>query len=717
MHALLPVYWLVILLDSVATAQHRWQAVDGPTLVTYPFLAPGLFYASAAWDAARDRLVLVDHGGRHWEHDGVRWLARDFVGNTSFLVDDPQRRGMLRGVFAQSPTPSLHVEHFDGAVWTLQPGVLQRVQPSGHPVVDPLRSRLVLVGRSAAANVAIHEWDGTNWQQMHVLPASVASARPLAFDFLQGHTLLHCRVGSTDEIWSWDGQFAVPLAAVNTLFPSASFWNAAASRIELVGSMATASGFQSGLFAWNGTAFVLIAPPPTNNAQFIAACSDPRGFVWHLAPVTLYGHGELHRYANGSWRSIANGNGSLRIGGSMSYAPNLGKVVFVGGYARLSERFFGTSSFDGRDWSWSSDAPMPLRGHAATAADPLGCGVVLFGGEASSGAPFGYSVRGDCWLWDGFSWQQQSSGSVPARSYCAMVLDPFRRRVVMCGGMTGLGPFTFLSDVWEWDGVTWSTAQGLPRGLARHALAYDEGRRRIVLFGGYDGVFRNDTYEWDGSSWLQQSSAMQPPAGLVAMAYDASRAMTTMVVHGHAGREVWNWSGNSWSQDIAPLPDAVGIAPPALFEAGPQLVFDAARRVLLYHDGLSLAALTTTPAMARNHGNGCGNLRLALATPARPAGVVQFDLLDAQATSVGVIGLGGSLGNLGLGQGCSLLLGTSFGSQWLLTNSNGFASQAFVVPNALNLRGVTVYAQGAVISPMSAPGFAVSQALMVTIGE
>ena len=47
-------------------------------------------------------------------------------------------------------------------------------------------------------------------------------------------------------------------------------------------------------------------------------------------------------------------------------------------------------------------------------------------------------------------------------------------------------------------------------------MAYDAGRQRTVLFGGFTGVttgtVHGDTWEYDGSQWLRRSPAESPPA-------------------------------------------------------------------------------------------------------------------------------------------------------------------------------------------------------------
>src|SRR5687768_15868579 len=90
---------LVWLLSAAAlTAQHSWQQIDGPTLTAYPFNSPGSFRAPSAFDGSRNRLVLVDHAERLFEHDGANWLYRGFAGSSSFVLHDPVGDRIVKGL-------------------------------------------------------------------------------------------------------------------------------------------------------------------------------------------------------------------------------------------------------------------------------------------------------------------------------------------------------------------------------------------------------------------------------------------------------------------------------------------------------------------------------------------------------------------------------------------------------------------------------------------
>jgi hypothetical protein len=110
----------------------------------------------------------------------------------------------------------------------------------------------------------------------------------------------------------------------------------------------------------------------------------------------------------------------------------------------------------------------------------------------------------------------------PPRTQVAMAYDERRGRVVMFGG-TGYN--TVLGDTWEYDGTDWKdvTPVSGPSPRGGHLLAYDRLRQRVVMYGG--GDFNNNVYkemwEWDGTSWARvMTSAVPLNQGFFAMTYD-----------------------------------------------------------------------------------------------------------------------------------------------------------------------------------------------------
>jgi hypothetical protein len=97
--------------------------------------------------------------------------------------------------------------------------------------------------------------------------------------------------------------------------------------------------------------------------------------------------------------------------------------------------------------------------------------------------------------------------------------------------------------------ATWVLQSPTNSPLARdsHAMAYDDARQRIVLFGGHhEFVYLNDTWLWDGTNWTQSLPANSPPERYFpAMAYDSARQQT--VLFGGAGQGYYY--NDTWISD------------------------------------------------------------------------------------------------------------------------------------------------------------------------
>ncbi|MCA8950970.1 MAG: hypothetical protein KDE27_15810, partial [Planctomycetes bacterium] len=105
-----------------------------------------------------------------------------------------------------------------------------------------------------------------------------------------------------------------------------------------------------------------------------------------------------------------------------------------------------------------------------------------------------------------------------------LAYDLGRGRAVMFGGFDGISR---LGDTWEWDGAGWQLrlATGGPSARSRHAMAHDFGRSVTVLHGGVpDGT---ETWEWDGAAWTQHGSTGLPKFDHT-LVYDGRLARTTL---------------------------------------------------------------------------------------------------------------------------------------------------------------------------------------------
>ncbi len=206
--------------------------------------------------------------------------------------------------------------------------------------------------------------------------------------------------------------------------------------------------------------------------------------------------------------------------------------------------------------------------------------LLLFGGV--TGSPTNQIIAGDMWRYDGTDWTQVSwSGPGPSpRNHAGMVFDQGRSRVVLYGGYDQIQG---LSDTWEYVGQSWVQVNTVlnpgPRGDV--GMVYDTARGVTVLFGGAPGTggFYHDTWEYDGTDWHPIATIHSPPGSVDGrMTYDETRGRVVLVTAWQAPEfgwvnETWEYDGVDWQY--------VTQAPSWRYNFG--LAYDSARqRVVLF---------------------------------------------------------------------------------------------------------------------------------------
>lgn len=304
-----------------------------------------------------------------------------------------------------------------------------------------------------------------------------------------------------------------------------------------------------------------------------------------------------------------------RVGGALVYDAARATAVLFGGCTlgpttTTGSGFPTTTGCQGAvlddTWQWdgarwarrtsTTPAPPPRFGHAM-AYDPDRDRVVLFGGCADSASCD--NPLGDTWEWDGTSWEKKTSTTAPPNAFAhAMAYDAGRKRVVLFGGCassscTGAGS---QGGVWEWDGASWTQRPSSvsPQVRGGLAMAYDAARGKVVLFGGATGMFAplGDTWEWDGASWTQRTPASAPaPRMNHAMAYDATRGRIVLFAGCTASTpplpfvcDPAGLSGETWEWDGTSWAERAPTARPPA-RLGHAMTYDSARAQIVIFGG------------------------------------------------------------------------------------------------------------------------------------
>jgi hypothetical protein len=217
---------------------------------------------------------------------------------------------------------------------------------------------------------------------------------------------------------------------------------------------------------------------------------------------------------------------------------------------------------------------------------------VMFGGRVSSAAPVteplcsasgrpcardsvNTYVYSNTYQYAPTGWNQISTAnSPPARFWSAMAYDDHRQRVVLFGGQNNSTTF---GDTWEFDGANWSPVSTVhsPGAQSATSMTYDSCRQKTVLFD-----TRGQTWEYNGADWTAVTTAAAPPArNLAAMVFDSGHCRALLYGglpgSGPGRSDTWSYDGTNWTQLNVTAP------PPGRW--GHVMAFDTGRgRVVLF---------------------------------------------------------------------------------------------------------------------------------------
>ena len=135
-----------------------------------------------------------------------------------------------------------------------------------------------------------------------------------------------------------------------------------------------------------------------------------------------------------------------------------------------------------------------------------------------------------------------------------MAYDEVRKRTVLFGGCTEASPCAS-AQTWTFNGQWWRQMMPATSPPARHGatLVYDPARQVTVLFGGYaaNGTRLGDTWTWDGSTWQQRTPSTSPPPRAEAVAAWSRQAGRVLLFggEGNTGKlaDTWAWDGTAWT--------------------------------------------------------------------------------------------------------------------------------------------------------------------------
>ena len=238
------------------------------------------------------------------------------------------------------------------------------------------------------------------------------------------------------------------------------------------------------------------------------------------------------------------------FGAAMDYDQSRQLMTLFGGSPVVGLPVSDTWVYSSQSKAWFSlsDGTRPAaRSLYAFVTDPVNNTIWFYGGSDDS------IVYSDFWQYNDGTWTQIFNDSTPASCLTpAAAWDSDRNKLVMvCAN----------SDLYEWDGTTWTGHIGLKNTPPTHqwgSVVYDPTLKKTVLYGGFDGVnYSDETWTWDGTSWSRQKNHPAPARALAQMWYDPTLKKT--VIYGGIGRitttdrvtrysDMWTFDGSGWTE-------------------------------------------------------------------------------------------------------------------------------------------------------------------------
>lgn len=255
---------------------------------------------------------------------------------------------------------------------------------------------------------------------------------------------------------------------------------------------------------------------------------------------------------DGKWTNLGEA-GDKRSGIGLAFDSKRKKVFSFGGFTGqpncCSElRVWENSDPVAIGWKKIAEIPEFPAAEPGFVYDSKRDRLIAFGGS-----PGMRKVNTDTWEWDGNEWKKFAGTSPEGRQAFVMAYDEARKKTVVFGGL-GSVPGTMLDDTWEFDGNAWQKIPVTgPAARASAGFAYDSDKKLLIVFGGMTkNGFTNDTWSYDGKEWKLLSTEGPQKRAMGYLVYDKQRKKI-LLFGGRLGwpndaNDTWEWDGTKWTE-------------------------------------------------------------------------------------------------------------------------------------------------------------------------
>jgi hypothetical protein len=493
--------------------------------------------------------------GDLWEWDGDRWTlisSRADLSRSEFgMVYDTRRKVivMFGGVHRDVDGCLNDTWEWDGTDWHQ---AMTAHQPSARflfvMAYNPKRNVVVVAdGDNDTLSPPVDTWEynGSDWSQISTTTPTDLTQANAAYDAAGGRLLVYGGNGTSGistKTWSYDTSWH----DLSQTTPAARFQHQLAGdfargQIVMFGGVETGSVDNAQTWVWDGSSWSLPAPAtmPTNTLGATSAYDRLTGLTWMFGEqVANNPTNNLWSFDGANWKQYLASGPSARGSAMLAYDAKRKNLVLFGGGTGPSTASSETWLWDGAAWHLATPttSPTPSAG-GSMVYDSKRERVVLFAGTDASN-----NVLDDTWEWDGTDWHPTTpSTKPPGRILGNGVYDPVRGPLFGFGlSSFNLTTLNYQSDLWAWDGTTWTSVSPMAPIPARgfNSLVYEPVRQRTLLFGGAilggSSAFA-DSWDFDGTAWNQVLTQQHPPSRFGHLMTSSRNGSDEILYGGQAG--------------------------------------------------------------------------------------------------------------------------------------------------------------------------------------
>jgi hypothetical protein len=504
--------------DTWAYRGRQWIQIQTPAAPS-PRIFPGMTF-----DRLRERVFLFggsDASGTlrdTWEFDGTAWTRLTdgpALLNPNILYDAKRNEILLLGL--NDVTDATEMHRWTGNAWeSITLSTSPQCANLGGLVYQQHNEKVLAVGGQCSngdIQDEIWEWDGANWTELEP-PVSHGAliAFAIAYDSARKQTVIF-----GGDSFGTSGSTLIYIEGTwRTLFDAFSpgprslavFEFDPARNVGWLFGGRDALSDSVDLWRLSGNTWSSVIAPnaPTSCLDAVGDWDSDRGRL-----VIVCGDSSVHEWDGEAWTGFTTltDKPEQRRLASAVYDPRSKTTILFGGYGLTNSYLRDTWSWNGTKWTrlGKDKAAPPSRSLGSLFYNPTNQRVLVFGGIGRNSQTATVKRYGDMWSFDGQSWVEIKSTTLPSARYGALVVwNPLTSRAILFGGKSA--EERYLNDQWEWDGSNWTqvSPSNPPAERMNYGMLFDPTVQRFIMYGGYAGLYYSELWQFDGTRWSVQQA-------------------------------------------------------------------------------------------------------------------------------------------------------------------------------------------------------------------